>query len=155
MLGWHVAMLGWLEVVEPGDETSLARIRLAASEIEVGDRIKPREQPVLDIPIGPSPGGVEGRISFFPNSRTQMGSQDFVYLNRGTDDGLSVGSPLEVFRQGYPALETVRDEKVRVPDRVVARLLVLRAQANSAVAVVRHTEEELALGDRFRGGPAH
>ena len=154
MLGWHVAMLGWLEVVEPGDETSLARIRVAASEIEVGDRLKPREQPVLDIAIGPSPDGVEGRISFFPNSRTQMGSQDFVYLNRGTDDGIAVGSPLEVFRPGYPALETVRDEKVRVPDRVVGRLLVLSAQANSSVAVVRHTEEELALGDRFRGGPA-
>jgi len=154
MLGWHVAKLGWLEVVESGDESSLARIRMAASEIEVGDRVMPREEPVLDIPIGPSPAGVEGRISFFPNSRTQMASQDFVYLNRGADDGLAVGSPLEVYREGYRATEVVRAEKVRVPDRVVARLLVLRAQPNSAVAVVRHTEEELALGDRFRGVPA-
>jgi hypothetical protein len=34
---------------------------------------------------------------------------------------------------------------------VVADLLVIRAQPKSAVAVVRHAVEELALGDRFRG----
>jgi hypothetical protein len=151
MLGWHVDLLGWLEVLEPADESSLAEIRLSAAEIEVGDRLMPRETPQYDIAIGPSPSGVEGRISFFPNSRTHMGSQDFVYLNRGADDGLAVGSPLEVYRAGFQAKETARDEKVRVPERVVAQLLVIRAQPNTAVAVVRHTEEELALGDRFRG----
>ena len=151
MLGWHVDFLGWLEVIEPADETSVAEIRLSGAEIEVGDRLMRREPPQLDIAIGTSPTGVEGRISFFPNSRTLMGSQDFVYLNRGSEDGLTVGSPLEVVRDGFTVRESARDESVRVPERVVAQLLVLRAQPNSAVAVVRHTQEELALGDRFRG----
>ena len=151
MLGWHIDMLGWLEVTETFAESSLAEIRLARAEIEVGDRLMQRDPPPADIPIGPSPAGVEGRISFFPNSRTLVGSQDFVYLNRGSDDGLAVGSPLEVFREGGKVKETARDEKVRVEDRVVAQLLVVRAQPNSAVAVVRHAEEELSLGDRFRG----
>jgi hypothetical protein len=151
MLGWHVEYLGWLEVIEPADETSVAEIRLSGAEIGLGDRLMRREPPQLDIAIGPSPTEVEGRISFFPNRRTLMASNDFVYLNRGSDDGLSVGSPLEVYRDGYSARESARDENVRVPDRVVAQLLVLRAQPNSAVAVVRHTQEELELGDRFRG----
>jgi hypothetical protein len=151
MLGWHVDFLGWLEVTEPSDETSLGEIRMSGGEIEVGDRLIQKEAPQLDIAIGPSPAGVEGRISFFPNSRTLMGTQDFVYLNRGSDDGLVIGSPLEVYREGFTAREVARDESVRVPDRVVAKLLVIRAQPASAVAVVRHTAEELALGDRFRG----
>ena len=151
MLGWHVEFLGWLEVIEPADETSVAEIRLSGAEIEVGDRLMRREPPQLDIAIAPTPTGVEGRISFFPSSRTLVGSQDYVYLNRGSEDGLAVGSPLEVYRDGFTARETARDERVRVPERVVAQLLVLRAQPNSAVAVVRHTQEELALGDRFRG----
>jgi hypothetical protein len=150
MLGWHVELLGWLEVLEPADETALAEIRLSGAEIEVGDRLMPREAPQIDIAIGPSPE-VEGRISFFPSSRTLMGSQDYVYLNRGSDDGVAVGTPLEVYRSGFDVDEAARDETVRVPDRVVAQLLVLRAQPNSSVAVVRHTQEELALGDRFRG----
>ncbi len=151
MLGWHVDFLGWLEVLEPADETSLAEIRLSGAEIEIGDRLMPRETPQLDIAIGPSPSDVEGRISFFANSRTLMGSQDFVYLNRGSDDGLAVGSPLEVYRASFEAHEEARDERVRVPERVVGQLLVVRAQPSSSVAVVRHTQEELALGDRYRG----
>jgi len=151
MLGWHVDYLGWLEVIEPADETSVAEIRLSGAEIELGDRLLRREPPQLDIEIGPSPTDVEGRISFFPNMRTLMATQDFVYLNRGSEDGLSVGSPLEVYRDGYTARETARDENVRVPERVVAHLLVLRAQPKSSVAVVRSSQEELTLGDRFRG----
>jgi L-lysine 2,3-aminomutase len=40
---------------------------------------------------------------------------------------------------------------VEVPDRVIAQLLVVRAQPETAVALVTHTEEELELGDHFRG----
>ena len=70
MLGWHVDILGWLEVTEPADETSIAEIRLSGAEIELGDRLMRREPPQLDIAIAPSPAGVDGRISFFANSRT-------------------------------------------------------------------------------------
>jgi hypothetical protein len=38
-----------------------------------------------------------------------------------------------------------------VPERVVAQLLVVKAEPMTAVAYVTHTDEELALGDRFRG----
>jgi len=45
----------------------------------------------------------------------------------------------------------VRREKVDVPDRVVAQLLVVRANTEASVALVTHTDGELHLGDRFRG----
>ena len=151
LLGYHVDLLGWAQVQEAHEEASLAEIRVSTAEIEVGDRLMPRPPPLEDIPLQPSPQGVEGKISFFPNSRTLMGTIDAVYLNRGISDGLEVGSPLQVYRAGYPAEETARRERVQVPDRVVAQLLVVRAQEESAVAVVQHTEEELAIGDRFRG----
>ena len=94
---------------------------------------------------------MEGKITFFPGRRTLLGFQDFVYLNRGTLDGLQVGSPLEVYRTGYSARETVRDENVAVPDRVVAKMLVVRTEEQTSVAMVTSTETELELGDRFRG----
>jgi hypothetical protein len=151
LLGYHVDLLGWAEIQEAHEETSLAEIRLSSAEIEIGDRLIPRPPPLEDIELQPSPQGVEGKISFFANSRTLMGSIDAVYLNRGTTDGVQVGSPLAVYRSGFVAHEPVRRERVKVPDRVVAQLLVVRAQDESAVAVVQHTEEELAVGDRFRG----
>jgi hypothetical protein len=151
LLGYHVKLLGWIEVQETDAESSLAVIRMSGEEMEIGDRVMPRERPILDIEVAASPKNIDGRISFFPSSRVLMGAADYVYLNRGELDGLQVGSPLEVYRSGWRAPEPARDTRVEVPDRVIAQLLVVRARRQSAVALVRHAETELELGDRFRG----
>jgi hypothetical protein len=150
-LGYHVNFLGWLEVIEPGEETSLAVVRESYAEIVIDDRLMPRETPIKEIAIRPSPGGVEGRVSFLPNQRTHMGSLDYVYLNRGTIDGVEVGSPLVVYREGFATRDNALDERVRVGDRVVADLLVVRAHPETSVALVRKTKEEIEFGDHFRG----
>ncbi len=151
LLGYHVDVLGWVEVEEPGAEASLAVIRKSDAEVERSDRIMPREEPQLEIPVLSSPQGLEAKVSFFAKSRTMMAMSDFVYLNRGTLDGVEVGSPLEVYRPAYVAAETARDTRVEVPDRVIAQLLVVKSEPNSSVAFVTHTEDELELGDRVRG----
>jgi len=151
LLGYHVEFLGWVEVKETFPETSRANIRMAGSEVIEGDRLIPREPLPAEIALQVSPADVEGKISFFPQQRVVIGYNDFVYLNRGSIDGLEVGSPLEVYRPGYSAHEDVRDHKVLVPDFVVGRLIVVRTEDESAVAAVVMAKTELALGDRFRG----
>ena len=136
---------------ETSPETSLAKIRMSTGEIEEGDRVMPREPLPPEIDVKPTPAGVDGKITFFPGHRVVIGYQDFVYLNRGTLDGLEVGSPLEVYRAGYQANEPARDEKVAVPDRVIAKMLVVRTEEQTAVALVTTTDTELELGDHFRG----
>lgn len=151
LLGYHVEILGWLEVVETYPETSLAEIGMSNAEIEVSDRVMPREPLPAEIAIQVSPEDVEGKISFFPNKRVLMGFNDFVYLNRGSLDGLEVGSPLSVYRPGRMATEATRGESVHVPDSVIADMLVVRTEDQSAVALVTRSITELELGDRFRG----
>lgn len=151
LLGYHVEILGWLEVIETYPETSLAEIGMSNAEIEVSDRVMPREPLLEEIAIQASPEDVEGKISFFPNKRVLMGFNDFVYLNRGALDGLEVGSPLSVYRPGRMATEATRGESVHVPDSVIADMLVVRTEDQSAVALVTRTNTELKLGDRFRG----
>ncbi len=151
VLGHHVEILGWLEIEKANPESALATIRESFGEIEVGDRVMPREPLPEEIAILGSPGDVDGRISFFAHRRTVMGTADFVYLNRGALQGLEVGSPLEVYRQSFLAKEETRNERVRVPERVVAQLLVVKTDPNTAVAYVAATNTELALGDHFRG----
>ena len=151
LLGHHVDILGWLEIERTHPESALAAIRESFGEISVGDRLMPRTPVPAEIAVQESPGDVDGKISFFANKRTVMGTSDFVYLNRGALDGLEVGSPLEVYRESFLALETVSDERVRVPERVVAQMLVVKAEPMTSVAFVMHTDTELELGDRFRG----
>jgi len=152
LLGYHVEILGWLDIKQVFPETSLATIRMSTGEIELEDRLIPRRLLPPQIPLQPSPGDVEGKISFFPQDRVLMGFNDFVYLNRGSLDGLEVGSPLDVYRLGFTASETSRgSERVAVPDRRVARMVVVRADARASVALVTTSDTELEIGDRFRG----
>jgi LysM domain len=151
VLGYHVDFLGWVKVEQTFPETSLASIRMSTGEVEVGDRVMPREPLPSEIEVKATPENVEGKITFFPGRRVLLGYADFVYLNRGSLDGLQVGSPLEVYRPGYLAPEVARDELVEVPDHVVASMLVVRAEEQTAVAMVTSTTTELELGDRFRG----
>ena len=151
LLGYHVEFLGWLEVEEAFPETARAEIKMSTGELEEGDRVIPREPVPEEVALQASPIDVEGKISFFPKKRVLMGFSDFVYLNRGTVDGIESGAPLEVYRPGYSARETAREESVHVPDRVIANLLVVRADSQSSVALVTSSSTELSLGDRFRG----
>jgi len=151
VIGHYVVTLGWLEVNKVYDETALATIGLSTEDIRIGDRLIPRRPETLDIPIMPSPEDVTGKIAFFPRSRVVIGPLDFVYLNRGTLDGLETGSPLEVIRSGAVVDEPARGERVEVPERVVAKLLVVEAQPETAVALVAETETDLNVGDSFRG----
>ncbi len=151
MLGYHVRFLGWLEVIEVDEEASLAVVRTSNSEMAKGDKLIARRDPVREISLASAPAGVEGQISYLPDSRTEMGMLDYVFLNRGTSDGVEVGSPLHVYRKGFSARDTVGGGRRHVPDRVVADLVVVRSEPQASVAFVRHTKEELSRGDYFRG----
>jgi hypothetical protein len=151
LLGYHVDILGWLKVKETYEETSLARIRESGAVMEKGDRLMVRERVPEEIAVQSPPEDVEGKLSFFARSRTIMAAIDYVYLNRGALDGLEVGSPLEVYRKGHLGREVTRGENVRVPERIVAQLVVVKAQPETAVAFVTSSDVELELGDRFRG----
>ena len=151
LLGYHVDILGWLKVVETHEQTSLARIRESGAVMEKGDRLMVRERGPEEIAVQSPPEDVEGKLSFFARSRTIMAAIDYVYLNRGALDGLEVGSPLEVYRKGHLGREVARGENVRVPERIVAQLVVVKAQPETAVAFVTSSDVELELGDRFRG----
>jgi len=148
--GYSTAQLGWLEVTEVGSESSRARIHQATGAIERGDLLRPRQKRSHDIAVG-APPDVEGQVVYTPHGRLEMGSTDVVYLDRGTADGLAVGSPLEIYRPMGRAYDAARGKEVGLEDQVVAKLLVVEAEDHGAVAVVTHTNDSVNRGDRFRG----
>ena len=153
-IGYHVLVVGWLEVTELSDSSSVARIRHSSSEIARGDRLMRRKpQPERISLREASDAPLAGRIVFTPGMRSVLGTQDTVYLNRGQEHGLEAGVALEVFEGGSRARDRVRSTSVRTPDHVVAELLVIRAHPESAVAVVTKTARELEVGDHFRTVP--
>jgi hypothetical protein len=148
--GYATLDLGWLEVVEVHPETSVAMIRLSRDEVRRGDRLLPRVLPSSEIRVEPKPE-VEGRVIHTVNERVDVGGNDVVYLNRGTDDGLQVGSPLEVYRPIGSGVDAAQRRERKLPDHVIAKLLVVRATPKTASALVTHASTEIRRGDWVRG----
>ena len=150
-IGVFAEPLGWLEVTEVHPESSVARIEVSYFDMAVGDRIVERQELPTSLTLRPAPDGVEGRVAYFKTHRTVMAQRDIVFLNRGTDHGVEVGSPLEVYRPGTPAEDAMTREERTLPDHIVADLIVVSAEPTTSVAVVTHARNELAMGDHFRG----
>jgi hypothetical protein len=149
-MGRLTVQLGWLEVTGVHDETATAVIRLSRSEIVRGDHVMPRRARTAEVPIGDRVD-VEGVVAATPSKRVQMGSGDVVYLNRGSSQGLVIGSPVEIYTPRGEAWDEVRKENRALPDRVVGKAIVVDAYESTAVAVVTHATVELNRGFHFRG----
>jgi hypothetical protein len=149
-IGVHVLKLGWLEITSVGVESSEAMIRASSGEIQRGDRLIQRVEPAFEVPVRAGAADVEGQIALLPNERTTTGQRDIVFLNRGTDHGVDIGSTLEVYRPGA----VVKDRETRVrhqlPDEVIGNMIVVSARPESAVAIVTHSTLEFARGEHFR-----
>lgn len=149
-LGVLVERLGWLEVTRTRSESSEALIKQSFAEIERGDRILPREEISTEIPIRPAGSGIEGQVAHFQSSRTVMAQRDVVFLNRGTQDGMDIGIPLEIFRDQGRARDAMLGQSVTLPEDIVASLVVVVADPSTSVAVVTSSRTHIERGDTFR-----
>ena len=149
-LGYHVDILGWLVVREVEGETATAEIRMSRSEMVRGDRMVPRIAPPADVEVKYTPAAAEGNIVFIPEGRAHVAEGDYVYLNRGASSGLALGSEVEVYVPGVLRDERVTGKRVMTPDRIVANLVVVEIQRETAVAYVTGSRSALEVGDRVR-----
>jgi len=149
-LGWHVNVLGWAEVREVYDDVALAEVRMAFAELRMGDRVLPRELVPTEIELREAQPGIEGQIVLLDADRYQDGTDDLVFLDRGSNDGLQVGNTLEIYRPVGKVREAVSGDHVRLPARVIGQLVVVSALPDSAAAIVQKATTEIETGDRVR-----
>ena len=151
LLGHLVNVLGWIEITQVNSDTARGVIRASYMDLRRDARVVPRKAPPTSVALSSTPENVGGLIAALPASRNEMGSPDVVYLNRGSAQGLAVGSLLDVVRPYGTLRDEVRGAKVHPPDEVVASLVVVSTEPNTATAVVTQAKTELELGDLFRG----
>jgi len=145
VIGYHFDERGWLEVVSVEGESSTAIVRGATTEMQRGDRLVPRIEQPSAIEVRAAESDVEASIVFTPGDRWMVGSNDSVYLNVGSLHGVEVGTQMEVYETGI-----VQDAN-KMPDTVVARMVVISVEFETCVAFVTETVRELEVGDQVRG----
>jgi hypothetical protein len=149
VVGRYVDVLGWAEVQDVQAASARVLVRESYGEIHIGDATMPRNLSSTAIRPAPSPSGVEGRIVHLPHARSYMATDDVVYLDRGAEHGLAVGNSFEIYRPRY-AQHRGGGETAPLADDIVAHVLVVSAQARTAVGLITSSSTELERGDLFR-----
>jgi len=97
-LGYEAVYLGDARVVRPG-EVSILEIVKSNQEMYIGDRMFPAPKPsfVSYIPRAPEKP-IKGRVISAYGGLAEVGAHSVVTLNRGSRDGVEVGTVLAVYR---------------------------------------------------------
>jgi len=150
-LGYEAIHTGEASVLQHGDP---ARLRLVDTEREVrnGDRLLPIEDfvpPSRYIPKVPD-DQVEGRIIGLFDAITQVATNQIVVLNRGTADGMQIGTVLGIEQSGGTVTDPYADEpgeEVQLPRDRVGELMIFRTFDRVSYALIMSSTRPVRLHD--------
>jgi nucleoid-associated protein YgaU len=150
-IAYEAFFLGSARVTKRGEVATL-KILDSRREIGVEDRLMPIEhEPLVTYAPHRPARAIQGRLISVYGSIDDAGPQSIVTLNRGTRDGLDIGTVLAVDRSG----QTVRDrtvsgkEFVKLPDERIGQMFVFRVFEGISYALVMTATEPIKVGDRF------
>ena len=133
-----------------GDPATVA-LTDSSREAVPGDRLLPEE---TDIPLNffpRSPSAViDGRIISVVNGVTQIGQYHVVVINRGTNNGLSVGDVLTVWQSGAVVKDRFGGGKVRLPDEEAGTVMVFKTFDRISYGLVMEASDAIHIHDAVR-----
>jgi hypothetical protein len=133
-----------------GDPATVA-LTESRQEATPGDRLLPES---VDIPLNFFPRApsraIEGRIVSVVNGVTQIGQYQVVVLNRGTNNGLSVGDVLSVWQTGETVDDRFGGGSVRLPDEEAGTIMVFKTYDRISYGLVMEATQAIHIHDTVR-----
>ena len=98
---------------------------------------------------------IEGTIISVIDGVTQIGQYQVVALNRGTREGVDVGTVFEVYQTGevivdQVRIKTERNASVKLPDEKAGILMVFRTFEKVSFGLIMKATSALHVGDTVR-----
>jgi LysM repeat protein len=149
-IAYEAFYLGTANMVRPGE---IAKVRIDSSkqEIGIGDRMLPIERQRIEsyVPRRPS-GPVDGRVISIYDGVRYAGGGQIITLNRGTNDGLTVGDVLQLWRVGDTRLDRTapKREFIKLPDETMGLAFVFRVFPTISYALIQRGTSPVEVGDR-------
>lgn len=160
VLGHEAVYLGTLQLERPAgasDEVHTFNVTSVKQEMGVGDRLRPvPPTPILNYVPHPPEKPVDARIMSIYGGLSQAGQNHIVTVNRGTKNGLDIGSVLELYRLGERVVDpTIPDssswfgakETVKLPDIRYGHLFVFRVFDDISYGLVMQVSDRVKIGD--------
>ena len=138
-------------VLRRGGDPSTVALTDTSMEAKPGDRLLPEE---VDIPLNFFPRSpstaIDGRIVSVVGGVTQIGQYMVVVMNRGTNDGISVGDVLSVFQTGEVMKDRFGGGNVRLPDEEAGTVMVFKTYDRISYGLVMEATQAIHVHDMVR-----
>lgn len=150
LIGYHGLMVGEGSLRRTGDPATVA-LTDTNQEAVIGDRLIPAS---VDVPLNFFPrtpsSNIEGRIIHVVGGVTQIGQYQVVVMNRGSNNGLSVGDVLSVFQAGEEIKDRIKGGKVRLPDEQAGTVMVFKTYDRISYGLVMEATDAIHIHDAVR-----
>jgi hypothetical protein len=152
IIGYEAVYLGELKLVRAGkaaDEADTFIVTNSKEEMGVGDRLMPLPpRPMLNyVPHAPE-RPVEARVVAVYGGVSQAGQNQIVSINRGAEDGLDLGTVLELYTFGETIKDTTDDKKkIKLPNEKYGELFVFRTFKHISYALIMQVSNSVQIGD--------
>lgn len=152
VLGLEAMEIGLANVMS--NENDIVKLDLVktSQQVKEGDRLLTTENRRMVARFQPKAPDeyVDGFIISVPGGVTQIGQYSMVVINKGTRDGVSEGSILDIMKRGEVVRDRTVKEQVRLPAEQGGQLMVFRAYEKLSYALVVKATRALNVGDQVR-----
>lgn len=154
-IGNLVLIPGELTILERKNDVAMAKINKSFSPIYREDLIIPL-QPVFPkaVPIR-TQKKIKGYVAFSPEDTVSISEKEFVFIDRGSQDGVMVGDLFSIYQHPdrLRGLYGGSREKVReIPMVKVGKAVVVSVQEETSTALVTHSFQSIYIGDKAVSG---
>lgn len=150
LIGYQGISVGDGRLRRGGDPATVA-LTDTAMEAKPGDRLLPEE---VDVPLNFFPRSpsntIDGRIISVVGGVTQIGQYQVIVINRGSNNGLSVGDVLTVMKAGHEIEDRFGGGTVRLPEEEAGTVMVFKTYDRISYALVMEAVQALHIHDTVR-----
>lgn len=162
VIGYEAAFLGTLKLQRAGktpDEAHSFIVVDSKQEMGIGDRLLPAP-PTLIMNYVPHPPEqpVDARIVSIYGGVDNAGQNQVVTINRGSKDGIDIGTVLQLSRFGKTVVDRSADKTswygskptVKLPDEQYGTLFIFRIFKNISYGLIMQVTDTVNVGDFAR-----
>ncbi len=152
VIGYEAVFLGTVKLAREGaedDEAHIFTVVNSKEEMGVGDRLLPvKPTPFLNYMPHPPEQPIDARIVSIYGGVSQAGQNQIVTINRGKNEGLDIGSVLELYRYGQVVADTTNGKKpIKLPDEQYGTLFIFRVFNAISYGLVMQVRDAVQIGD--------
>lgn len=146
VIGRQVKVLGDMVVTRIGENTAWGRVLTSYDVIEDGFGLMAYREPITYVEKASSGSKVDGVVLAGKQEMTLFTNEDAIFLDKGKDDGIVVGS---IVNLAYPVGPFAAEGYTENLDRPMARAIILSAQSKTSTAWVLDSAKAVEAGFRF------